>query len=58
MIHVIVDTLPHWNFCINFHSVESVGYSYNCRERKKPSYYNDFKKYLYLNLLNHSFFGD
>ena len=38
--------------------MESVGHLYNCRERKKPSYYNDFKKYLYLNLLNHSFFGD
>ena len=44
MIHVIVDTLSNGNFSINLHGMESVGHSYNCRERKKPSYYNDFEK--------------
>ena len=24
--------------------MESVGHLYNCRERKKPPYYNDFEK--------------
>lgn len=38
--------------------MESVGHLYNCRERKKNRIIMILKKYLYLNLLNHSFFGD